>query len=145
MSDRHFISKAAWVWPFLLLASLRIGAGNGGQDLPKIEVLPTIGHTSAVTSVAFSPRCFRVLSGSYDNPLRLWDPATGALVRTFEGHTQEDRSSLGAVMRLVLRASPQVVYSVAFSPDCLRVLAGSYDRTLNLWDSATGKLIRTFE
>ncbi len=67
-----------------------------------------------------------MLSGSDDKTLKLWDAATGALLRTFEGHTD-------------------VVTSVAFSPDGTRVLSGSGDKTLKLWDAATGALLRTFE
>jgi len=36
------------------------------------------------------------------------------------------------------------VTSVAFSPDGTRVLSGSGDKTIKLWDAATGALIRTF-
>ncbi len=57
-------------------------------------------------SVAFSPDGARVLSGSGDKTLKLWDAATGALLRTFEGHSD-------------------TVISVAFSPDGTRVLSGS--------------------
>ncbi len=58
--------------------------------------------------------------------MRLWDLATGKLLRTFEGHREG-------------------VLSVAISPDGRRALSGSYDKTLRLWDLATGKLLRTFE
>jgi WD40 repeat protein len=69
----------------------------------------------------------RVLSGSGgDDTLKLWDAATGAFVRTFEGHSH-------------------AVRSVAFSPDGRRVLSGSEDNTMKLWDVATGALVRTFE
>jgi len=37
------------------------------------------------------------------------------------------------------------VVSVAFSDDGVRVLSGSSDNTIKLWDAATGALIRTFE
>ena len=67
-----------------------------------------------------------MLSGSWDKTIKLWDAATGALIRTFEGHSDG-------------------VWSVAFSPDGDRVLSGSDDKTIKLWDAATGALIRTFE
>jgi hypothetical protein len=50
--------------------------------------------------------------------LKLWDAATGTLIRTFEGHT-----------------SP--VVSVAFSPDGTRLLSGSEDSTLGIWNPTT--------
>jgi WD40 repeat protein len=71
-----------------------------------------------------------VLSGGFYRTLELWDAATGALIRTFEGHSDS-----------VFFA----VYSVAFSPDGTRVLSGSEDGTIKLWDVTTGALIRTFE
>src|SRR5579863_4579034 len=37
------------------------------------------------------------------------------------------------------------VRSVAWSPDGRMILSGSRDRTLILWDAATGERIRTFE
>jgi ADP-ribosylglycohydrolase len=68
-----------------------------------------------------------VLSSSLDATLRLWDAATGALLRTFDAHTDD-------------------VTRVAFSPDGTRVLSGSAsDDTIRLWDVATGTLLRTFE
>src|SRR5262249_26464359 len=58
--------------------------------------------------------------------VKLWDAATGTLIRTFEG-----RSSW--------------VFSVARSPDGRRVLSGGWDHTLKLWDASSGALIRTLK
>jgi WD40 repeat protein len=67
-----------------------------------------------------------VASGSFDNTVKLWDSAVGALQQTLEGHSD-------------------AVYAVAFSPDGKLVASGSYDNTVKLWDSATGALQQTLE
>src|SRR5262249_27485920 len=84
---------------------------------------PVGGHT--VNIVIFSPGGAHVQSGSNDRTIKLWDAATGALIRTFEGHSS---SRIGRIF-----------------PDGARALSGSFDQTLKLWDTATRALIRTIE
>ena len=78
------------------------------------------GHTDEVASVGFSPDGARIVSGSFDRTIRIWDAKTGkALSEPFKGHTGS-------------------VSSVGFSPDGARIVSGSHDRTLKIWDATTG-------
>jgi WD40 repeat protein len=107
----------------LLVMGLLLPFHVHAQEERHFEVVPQLGHGSDVTSVAFSPNGDQVLSGSSDKTLKLWDAATGRLIRTYQGDSG--------------------VYSVAFSPDGRRLLSGSGE-TLMLWDAGTGKLLRSF-
>nr|VFJ52506.1 MAG: WD domain-containing protein, G-beta repeat-containing protein [Candidatus Kentron sp. FW] len=74
-----------------------------------------------------------ILTGSWDDTLKLWDISTvlnagmagGREIRAFRGH-------------------PNDVRSIALSPGGRTVLSGSSDKTLKLWDLASRKVIRTF-
>ena len=79
-----------------------------------------------VFSVAFSPDGQYALSGSDDMTARLWDVASGRLLRTFEGHSG-------------------LVIAVAFSPDGQYVLSGSSDMTVQLWKVDDGTLGYVFD
>src|SRR5688572_7586863 len=126
MLDARFISAIVGAGYFSMLAALSIAQGASIQDKAKIEIVPLIPHAVAVTSVAFSPDGGRVLSGSQDWTLKLWDAANGQLIRTFDAHSSR-------------------VSSVTFSPDGTRLLSGSWDTTVKLWDIVSGQLLRTFE
>ena len=84
------------------------------------------GHTSYVNSVSFSPDGKRIVSGSSDKTIRIWDATTGKELETLEGHTI-------------------AVNSVSFSPDGKRIVSGSYDRTIRIWDATTGEVLDTLE
>ena len=73
------------------------------------------GHVSHVFSVAISPDEKKVISGSDDGTVRLWDVKTGKQVMCLEGHTGGVRA-------------------VAYSPDGKRVVSGSDDTTVRIWD-----------
>jgi WD40 repeat protein len=77
-----------------------------------------VGHTDAVTAVAFAPDG-RLATGSDDGTAKLWS-AKGQLIATYEGHR-------GPVL------------AVAFAGDG-RLATGSRDRTAKLW-TADGRLI----
>jgi WD40 repeat protein len=72
-------------------------------------------------SVGFSPDGKRVVSGSYDGTICIWNAETGEEVAgPFEGHAD-------------------CVTSVGFSPDGRRVVSGSRDKTIHIWNAETGE------
>jgi WD40 repeat protein len=83
------------------------------------------GNQDEVNQVAFSPDDQRILTGSADGSLRLFDAQSGRQLRLFSGHTAE-------------------IIDIAFSPDGKQVLTGSWDQTARLWDLATGREVQKF-
>src|SRR5438552_2302972 len=43
-----------------------------------------------------------------------------------------------------LKGHSEIVYAIAFSPDGKQVATGSFDKTVRLWEAATGKEIKSF-
>ena len=77
------------------------------------------GHQNWVRACTFAPDGRRLVSGSYDRTLRLWDVDSGECLRVLEGHEGW-------------------VKACAFAPDGRRIVSGSGDRTLRLWDADSG-------
>lgn len=123
------------------------------------------GHEEAISCVTVLPDG-RVISGSYDNTLRVWDAASGRCLRTLEGHTggvicmavlpdgrvvsgSRDSTLLvwdtatGECLK-TLKGHTGAVYCVSVLPDG-RVVSGSFDTTLRVWDSAAGKCLQTLK
>lgn len=102
-------------------------------ERPRTELSAQIAHVQpAVFPFGFSPdgalfvTASQHFSSKGDASLKLWDMASGKLLRSFEGHTGR-------------------VEAAAFSPDGKRIVTGGGDKTLKLWDAASGRLLRTFE
>jgi hypothetical protein len=83
------------------------------------------GHKGLVNSVAFSPDGRRIVSGSNDKTIGIWE--------------WDDAKAKFNFLTLEEHKAP--VTSVAFSPDGRRIVTGSEDGTIMLWDAASGKRI----
>ncbi|MEK7217017.1 MAG: protein kinase, partial [Chloroflexota bacterium] len=96
-------------------AEVRIWNVTTGAELVRFPA-----HRNAVTCLAYSPDGRRLATAGHDKTARLWDPATGQELRVLSGHDS-------------------AVSSIAFSPDGKLLATGGYsDRTVRLWDAATG-------
>ncbi|KAG0708301.1 WD40-repeat-containing domain protein [Suillus ampliporus] len=125
------------------------------------------GHTEKVSAAAFFNDGRRVVTGSTDHTLQIWDMQEGRLVGgPFTKHKAEvlsvavssdDRRVVsGGVDPTVIvwdAESKQIVCnlvkhtdwvcSVCFSPDGIRLASGSMDSTVIIWNAMTGAIVAT--
>jgi WD40 repeat protein len=83
-------------------------------------------HPGAVFAVAFAPGGRTLATGGQDGKVRIWEAATGRVLRSLQGHKGE-------------------VLAIAFAADGNLLASGSTDQTIRLWDPATGKQLRRLD
>ncbi|KAG8704636.1 hypothetical protein FRC08_002124, partial [Ceratobasidium sp. 394] len=92
-----------------------------GVEKEWTRCLRRISVPSEVWSVAVSSDSHRIVSGSNDGTVRIWDAETGdPVLEPLKGHTG-------------------VVFSVAFSPNGRWIASSSIDMTIRIWDAETGE------
>jgi WD40 repeat protein len=103
----------------LTFTLLLFHASSYAQDA---RLMPPLGHTNTITSVAFSADGRFIVSGGEDKTVKLWDVNTGNIVRDFSEMSSK-------------------VKSVTFHPASKIVAACSEGGDLLAWDIFTGKVI----
>lgn len=91
------------------------------QDKYPLETVIQRGHLKYVTCATFSPDGKYVLTGSYDNTIKLWNRESGKEIRAFNAHIAHIRS-------------------LDFSPDGTHFVSASADNTAMVFEVITGKV-----
>jgi WD40 repeat protein/tRNA A-37 threonylcarbamoyl transferase component Bud32 len=130
-----------------------------------------IGHTTAANTVTFAPDGRSIASGGEDRQVKVWDATDGHQLTTFTGHAtglkdvafSPDGRSLAsaggayhgpnpAELKIwdlatgkpaSLEGHTSLVTAVAFFPSGRRIASSSDDRTIKIWDAATGEDVFT--
>ncbi len=83
------------------------------------------GHSSRVTSLAWSPNGKWLASASYDKTVHVWDATNGKQLTTYKEH--RDR-----------------VNALVWSPDSTHLASASDDGTVRVWNALSGVLLVTY-
>ena len=136
-------------------------------NLERIERKHRISaHTTRAWNVAFSPDGNILASAGGDAIVRLWNPETGEMTKTLEGHEEQVLSvafgddntlvsgSADGSVRMwdletesnrVLAGHTDWVFSAAFHPNGEILVSTGKDNSVRLWDAATGMPLHVLE
>ena len=127
------------------------------------------GHSKSVLDVAYSPDGTAGYSVSSDGKLIMWDLQSGNVINEFTfaddqipnnvavspdgtqlavalfDHTIHLLNASDATMIGTLTGHDDLIMQVVFSPNGEQLLSGGLDRTLRLWDLATGEEVQRIE
>lgn len=122
------------------------------------------GHSDKVTAAAFSHSLKKLVTGSEDCTVRLWDAQKNEPLHVLQGHTGAVRSAIfshddmvcatasedhtaciwdsesGSLER-TLKDHGAAVWSAEFSPDGASLVTASEDRFARIWSRETGQCI----
>jgi len=84
------------------------------------------GHNDSIWSIAFSSDSTKIVSGSSDRTVKIWNSQTGECLKTFYGYTRP-------------------ILSVAFSPDGKTIASCAGHSIIKFWDILTGECKGTIQ
>lgn len=127
-AEREFVA-GDWVWSVTVAPDSRHIASVNTSKIKFWELTTgAVVHTAEArgSALAFTPDGRHILSEGDSQTVKLWDPVTETVVRTFAGHKAG-------------------IVSIEVTPDSRYVVSGANDGSIRQWDIKTGKLVHTFE
>lgn len=142
--------------------------------LPPVKTSPPLGttlftyygHSRHVDDVAWFPDGIRLISGSADATVQVWDAISGKRIASYSNpnvvtgvalspdHTRITSAGFEPLVRIwdvatgnnivICSGHSSFVYKAAWSPDSTRIASVSADRTVRIWDAASGRPIYTY-
>lgn len=132
--------------------------------IPQNQLFTYRGHSSAVWSVAWSPDSKRIVSGSNDRTVQVWNAGDGGDSFTYRGHLSSvdvvtwspdgqfiasgsddgtvqvcNASNMSTV--LIYPGHTSNVNALAWSPNGQLIASGSVDRTVQVWNANVGSVV----
>ena len=104
-----------------------------------------VGHTDQVWVVAFSPDGHYAASGGLDRTIRVWDLSNGKCVILKAGPTEDDDPKQAEREGRNPDGHKGAVAALVFMPDGKRILSGSHDGTMKMWNIEDQRLLAKYE
>ena len=118
--------KTILIWDLSALSSSSDGSGSGGGGGgAQVKPMRTFrGHTSYVFCMAVAPGGNLLVSGGYDETVRVWDIKNTKVQRTLKAHSDP-------------------VSAVDFNRDGTLIVSSSYDGLCRVWETSSGRCLKT--
>jgi WD40 repeat protein len=112
--------------------NLRIWDIAKGQAVQTIPAHVAMNQPSPIYSIAWSPDDKFLLTASYDRSMKLWSATDGKPVREFKAYKEKEFE----------KGHRDGIFAAVFSPDGKLIASGGSDRTIKLWNTADGSVVR---